>query len=206
MGWSLGLICALVAVGQCAGTCRTPASKWTLQAKDSTPVNGQPGGQGDGLGTVRGQLPDPGAAQSAVAQRGRSTVRLGWTVEDPQDDARAIDAAPGLGCGIVRGLLGRLRDRPRRLDCASGLSTRRGLLGRIGTVLRDRPRALSFPAGQSGRFLSGCGTVRGGLGLLARWISRPGRVETLGPSHRPLLERWAGRTWTRGRFYSRRPR
>jgi len=206
MGSSLGLICALVVVGQCSGTCRAPASNWTLQAKDATPVNGQPGGQGDGLGTVRGQLPAPGAAQSAVDQRGQSTVRLAWTVEDRQDDARAIDAAPGLGWGIVRGVLGRLRDRQLRLDCASGLSTRRGLVGRVWTVLQDRPRGLGAASGPSAAAGLCFGTVRGGPGLIARWISRPGRVETLGPSHRPLLERWARRTWTRARFYSRRPR
>ena len=206
MGYSLVLIGALVAVGQCSGTCRAPASNWTLQAKDATPVNGQPGGQGDGLGTVRGQLPDPGAAQSAVDQRGRSTVRLAWTVEDRQDDARAIDAARGLGWGIVRGLLVRLRDRPLRLDCASGLSTRRGLLGRVGTVLRDRPRIGTIAAGRSGRRGLSCGTVRGGSGLIARWISRSGRVGTCGSTVRPLSERWTGRTWTRARFYSRQPR
>lgn len=203
MGFSLVLIGALVVVGQCAGTCRSRASDWSFQARDATPVNGSAGGMGDGLGTVHEQSLGGGMQFPSVEERGFSSVRPGLTMGDNLDDARAVDAARGRGCGIVRGMLGRLWDRPLLPRADLGQSTRRGFLGRLWTVLRDRPRPGAIAAGRSGRLFLGYGTVRGRLGQGFGRETRSGPADNCGLSPLPRSERWILLTWTRSRFYSR---
>jgi len=201
--WAVGVVFCL-GIGECSG------GKCVLlpqrQAKDATPVNGQPGGHGDADGTVRGQLPDDGAPQSADDRILGATVRGD---DDPRDFERADRAAaaePVQGCGTVRGLFGRLRDRPRLIGAVLRDRPLRTFLGRAWTLLRDRSLRRDYSAGRLGRFSGGFSSVHGGSGLFSRRIFSSGRVGTLGPTHRPLLERWTIRSWTRARFYSRRPR